>query len=174
MTTTEPRTARDLALTQIDVAIQAADKAVGALYDDEPDLPLLADLLDQLRTRRQNLAAVEATVESLVARAMPKGKVDLPGMQLERHGGSAWKDWDHDRVAGRIIDQLDFVDPATGEMLEGVQIAYLVRDVLMQCGRPDWRLTPLRALNVKFDDLARREPSRRTVKVTRTDLKAAS
>lgn len=147
------------AIADLDQSIPGWLETIGA----DPVAALL--LLDDIRARRTALARVEAGVESCAARLMTGRKETLPdGRVAERNGGSAYKQWDDTRVAGRVA-AVAVVDARTGEIGDEAT-AYRVRDAILRAGRVTWRTRTLKAMGVEFGDCCVREPGRHSISIS--------
>lgn len=124
------------------------------------------DLL-AVRTLRQDLAAIEASIESIVARVMPVGTLDLDGLHLERHGGKDRKDWDHDGVVTALAQRFATTDEGeydpTLVPLYGDSVRHFLRAAQVSGYRTKTGLVPL---GVDPDAYCKSTPGRRTVQVS--------
>lgn len=125
-----------------------------------------ADLL-AIRTQRQALADVEASIESVLARVMPSAKLDFPGLHLERKGGRDRREWDHDGLVTALAHA--FATDDNGEYDPTVPPLYVdvVRHYRTAAQVTGYRTkTGLVPLGVDPDGYCKSEPGRRTVQVS--------
>lgn len=141
------------------------DTNLGALHDvrDQVTVGDYAGLLAELRDVRKALAASEALVESLTARAMTDRRMDVPGWQLVRRGGSRWVFRETRPILAKLVDRVmaDSGGEVTAESL------WTLVDYVEQVCRPSWRTGPagLPAVGIDPADFGSREDSRRTVEL---------
>lgn len=143
-------------------AIAEANAQVGRLPDDHPPAALVA-LLGAFREQRQRLAAVESTVEARVARTLGTGKHRELGVHVHAGSKTTWLD---PRTLGwRIIEPL-ILDRDTGEARVDPDRAADLLDRLFDCAHVDYfRVGTMADHGVQYDDLVKREPTRRTVQI---------
>lgn len=148
------------ALDLLAAAIAETDAQVGRLPDDHPPSAAVA-LLRALREHRQQLASVEAAVEARVARALGGGKHRDLGVHVHTGSKTTWLD---PRTLGwRILEPL-ILDPDTGETRVDPDRAADMLDRLFDClAVAYFRVGTMADHGVQYDDLVKREPSRRTV-----------
>ncbi len=142
--------------------------------DDSDHLLGRLHLLADLRDLRTILHQAEASMEARLAQAIDTDRAEFPGMLVERKGGAKRTAWDNDRVASRLTQEARdraSVDVSTGDVDE--QVAQAVQealDLVWEAVRPNWRVTALRRLGVRYDDACETEYGRRTLHVSRGEL----
>lgn len=133
----------------------------------------LIDLLLQVRTARQNLALAERELEGAAARAMTGDRVAVQGKWIaERRWGKDRTKWENDDLAREVVKRaIDTarVDTSTGELIEPNATTWAVRDALLACARPSWRVTALRELDINPDEYCSSEKARPTVQVVASE-----
>jgi hypothetical protein len=161
--TCEP-TAVDSALAFLDQTLAELSSGAPAVLDGA-DADAAVRLLASLRLHRQALASIEAYAETAVGRLLNKGQHKVAGYQVTVHSAGRWTEWRHDDVAFAVCRDIA-VDPASGEVVpEVMQIINQVRSRLMNCARPEWRLTQLANAGVDPGDYAKWVKGRRTVQL---------
>lgn len=151
------------ALDLLAAAVSDCDEQVGRLADVLAEAVPAVALLRALRSERQRLAAVEASVEATVSRLLGKGDHEIAGLPVRVNQSSKTTWFDSRTLAWRVAEPL-VLDRASGEAhLDPDRVAALL-DRLFDTLQVDYfRTTKLRALGVDYDDLVKREPGRRTV-----------
>lgn len=138
----------------------AVPRWVEDIDGDDPVAMVL--LLDDLRSLRQELATVEAYVESQASRAMTTRKLMLPdGRIAERYSGKQRKDWRHDLVMGELWDLA--VEIAAGDLDDAIGAFRTL--VVQVAGLTYWRTGELRRLGIDPDAYCTVEGSRATVRI---------
>lgn len=153
-------------LTVLAQAARHADRKAGAWWDTA-ELDELADALLSLRTIRQAVQGTEAAVESHVARAMSRNKVEAGLFRLDRRGGRRWVCDNQRGILSGIVEGA--LEATGGEVTDPLELVWTVLDRLEQVGSITWRVgreKGLPVLGLDPDDYGHREDARRTVQVT--------
>lgn len=128
------------------------------------------ELLEDLRGLAARLAGVVAGVETHAARVMTRRQWSLPDGRIVTRSSGSRRVWDHRPVAFAVVAAVldDMADPDTGEMVGDRDTAIRVADALLEAGAVAyWRNGPLDSWGISPDEFSRREPGRRTVRVSR-------
>lgn len=173
MTTIETSAPFGLAAEAADVRTLAASlKVMTADLPPMPDVTAI-DLLHTIRTARQDLTLAERALEDAAVKAMTSDRATLDGRwTAERRFGKDRKEWDHERLQSEVVQRaIDTarVNPETGEIRDGVEpnaTTWAVRDALIACARPEWRVTALKVMGIAPDDYCTAIKGRATVTVT--------
>lgn len=142
-------------------ALELMEKDIDRLAD-AGDLHSLADGFASLTEFLRAAKDVQRHAEDHIARLMPQPEVNLGDeIILERHGGTAWGNWDWDAIFKEIgADR--WIDPDTGER---------VLPALREIVPTSKSVTPKAALwnkrGVPKDEVGESWDARRTVQVTR-------
>ena len=150
----------DTAAAVVRIGTESLDKVTGAWLETETELTELAETLEAIRGARKYLAQIESAVEAKTAQAMRKNEQDAGPFHLKRASGNERKNWDHERVAGRIVESA--LEAVAGDL---EQAPWMVRDMFLQAATPSWRVTALKERGVEFGDCCEVERKRRTVQV---------
>lgn len=127
----------------------------------------VGEVLDEVRTLRKRLAVVEASLESTVARVMPRKEMYLPdGRLMERRSGSKRTRWEVRRVLSAVVDPLTITP--NGERDESAtELLSLALDKIEAVHRFDhFRAGALKAEGLDPDNYATVEPGRSSIQIT--------
>lgn len=157
------------ALGHLGLMIGELDTSVGGWLElIGEDLAAGVTLLADIRDQRKRLAAVEAAVESHVARHLGPDRFEAHGVVAERKGGNVYKRWDTSLVLSRVIDKM--MKDSGGEVPD----PWRVRDEVTTVFALSPRVTPLKARGIDYDDAVTVERGRRTVHIVRADESAVA
>lgn len=162
-----PSPAPDLA--SLVSAVDDASRAVAAWLDGAQEVEAL-DVLATVRAARVAIAQIESVVESRSGRLMSGDVIEWPGGVAQRRFGKDRKTWRHDdliRTVTRQIAQTKAADQASGEVDD--MLAALLADALDEFAathRPDWRVTPLKAMGIDVDEYCHAEAGKVSVQIT--------
>lgn len=152
----------------VHLAIGALDKALCRLPDKVTgtQVDVTLELLRQVREARVHLAQLEAGLETRAGRSMPADTFERPDLFALRRRGSSRKQWDNERLEGRVRHEVaarlslgDVDGPVYAIVAEGIS-AY------QDTARPSWRVTKLKAAGVRFDDCCETVPGKLSVQVS--------
>jgi hypothetical protein len=149
------------ALDLLAAAVAECDQQVGRSVEENPGQTVA--LLRALREQRQVLASIEATVEARVVRLLGKGKHEQYGVKVNGGTSTTWTD--PRTLAWRVAEPL-VIDRTSGETwLDPQRVGDIIDRIFDAVAFSYFRTGFLRDLGVEYDDLVKREPSRRTVQI---------
>lgn len=162
----DPSSAPDLA--SLVAAVAEASRAVAGWLDRAQEVEAL-DVLATVRAARVAIAQIESVVESRSGRLMSGDVIEWPGGVAERRFGKERKTWRHDdliHTVTRQIAQTRAADATSGEVDD--MLAALLSDALDEFAathRPDWRMTPLKAMGIDPDEYCHAESGKVSVRI---------
>jgi hypothetical protein len=135
---------------------------------DDFDVDRAVADLAQLRAIKAALSDWDRELCEWIGDALGRNQTDVDGVgHVEVKRGAARKEWDSDALIRLVIakgrDERK-VDVETGEVLESEGEA--VGRALMECARPNWRVTALRARGIDADEYCSTSPGRVNVILT--------
>ena len=135
---------------------------------DAADVDGVVQLLAELRAHAEVLGQITDDARRAVANRLGKGKHHVAGFQVEVKSGGGWSDWQHDKLAWRVLRDIA-VDPDTGEVVaEVADIVDQVRSRLLNAaGIAYWRTGQLGPLGIDVSEFAQWKPAKRGVVLTK-------
>lgn len=124
------------------------------------------DLWD-LRSTIEALRSWEYLLTEFLSDGLGRNVIDVDGVgRVEVKRGANRKQWDHDALIRLVIarGRDERAVSLDGEPLESEGEA--VGRVLMECARPEWRLTPLRDRQIDPDEFCEVSPGRVNVVIS--------
>jgi hypothetical protein len=120
------------------------------------------DIATELFAVRSEIAALRLREGDLVDRLsaeMESDKLEVEGIGVfERRRKADRKSWNHDELRSELVravrdGRAKRVDQETGEILDEDPTEQAFR-VIFDCARPEWRVRPLKALQIDPDEYA--------------------
>ena len=159
----EPRVQEPLDL--IDAGIFSLNVETKAVLEDDDSPDTVVALLNSIRTLRKALADIESGVEATAVQRLAYGETQVGDLLVEVRSSRKRSEWRHDDLAWRVCQDLAFDSDGT-EVDGWAQIVDKVRNRLLLCARPEWRMTPLKDLGIEPNDYCVAGESRKTVTIT--------
>lgn len=160
---TNPRVQEPLDL--IEAGIFTLNVETKAILEDDDSPDTVVQLLNSVRTLRKALADIESSVEATAVQRLAYGETQVGDLLVEVRSSRKRSEWRHDDLAWRVCQDLAFDDDGT--QIDGVaEVVDKVRNRLLLCARPEWRMTPLKDLGINPDDYSLAGESRKTVQIT--------
>lgn len=119
--------------------------------------PEIAQELYAIRSQISSLKLREGELVDRLAAEMTEDRLELEGVGVfERRRKADRKQWNHDELRSELMravrdGRAKRVDSETGEILDEDPTQQAFR-VIFDCARPDWRVRPLRALDIDPDE----------------------
>jgi hypothetical protein len=117
----------------------------------------IAQELYAIRSQIASLKLREGDLVDRLAAEMTEDRLELEGVGVfERRRKADRKSWNHDELRSELMravrdGRAKRVDSETGEILNEDPTEQAFR-VIFDCARPEWRVRPLRALDVDPDE----------------------
>jgi hypothetical protein len=121
------------------------------------------EIATELYATRSEIAALRLREGELVDRLaaeMETDRLELEGIGVfERRRKADRRSWDHESLRSELLRKVRTMEPqktmdlATGEIIFEDATEQVFR-VIFNCARPDWRVRPLRALDIDPDEYA--------------------
>jgi hypothetical protein len=118
----------------------------------------LASELYAIRSEIAGLRLREAELVDRLAADMESDRLEVEGYGVfERRRKADRKQWDHDSLKSELLRKVRTLEPqktmdlATGEVFLEDPTEQAFR-IIFDCARPDWRVRPLKALDIDPDE----------------------
>jgi len=121
------------------------------------------EIAQELYATRSQIASLRLREGELVDRLaaeMETDRLELEGVGVfERRRKADRKQWDHESLRSELLRKVRTLEPqktmdlATGEIIFEDPTEQAFR-VIFDCARPEWRVRPLRALDIDPDEFA--------------------
>jgi hypothetical protein len=121
------------------------------------------EIATELYAVRSEIAALRLREGELVDRLaaeMENDRLELEDIGVfERRRKADRKSWDHESLRSELLRKVRSLEPqktmdlATGEVFQEDPTEQAFR-IIFDCARPDWRVRPLRALDIDPDEFA--------------------
>lgn len=144
----------------------ALAKEVGLHLEMFPDPEAAILLYDRIIREIAPLRDLAAAVETAAVASMPRSKMQVGDLAVERTSGNKRTNWQHDRLAWAVVQ--DLAVDANGELDDAaVELIGMCRDRLINAaGISYWRVNQLLPLGVNPDDYCEKVPQARHLKIT--------
>jgi hypothetical protein len=119
----------------------------------------IATELHAIRSQIASLKLREGELVDRLAAEMTEDRLELEGVGVfERRRKADRKQWQHDELKSELIravrdGRAKRVDAETGEIIDEDPTEQAFR-VIFDCARPEWRVRPLKALQIDPDEYA--------------------
>jgi hypothetical protein len=121
------------------------------------------EIATELYAVRSEIAALRLREGELVDRLAAEMETDRLELEdigvFERRRKADRKSWDHESLRSELLRKVRSLEPqktmdlATGEVFQEDPTEQAFR-IIFDCARPDWRVRPLRALDIDPDEFA--------------------
>jgi hypothetical protein len=118
----------------------------------------IAQELYAIRSQIASLKLREGDLVDRLAVEMTEDRLELEGVGVfERRRKADRKSWDHESLRSELLRKVRTLDPqktmdlATGEVFQEDLTEQAFR-VIFDCARPEWRVRPLKALEIDPDE----------------------
>jgi hypothetical protein len=118
----------------------------------------IAKELYAIRSQIASLRLREGELVERLAAEMTEDRLELEGVGVfERRRKADRKQWDHESLRSELLRKVRTLEPqktmdlATGEVFQEDPTEQAFR-IIFECARPDWRVRPLKALEIDPDE----------------------